>query len=45
MERDFTGYNEVYGEYFSAIGATRTTLAITALPTPIAVEMKVIALA
>ena len=45
MERDFAGYNEVYGEYFSAIGATRTTLAITALPTPIAVEMKVIALA
>lgn len=44
MERDFSGYNEVYSEYFTAIGATRTTLAITALPTPIAVEMKVIAL-
>ncbi len=43
MERDFTGYNEVYGEYFSEIMAARTTVAITALPTPIAVEMKVIA--
>ena len=43
MDRDFIGFNEVYGEYFSEIGATRTTIAITALPTPIAVEMKVVA--
>lgn len=43
MDRDFKGYNEVYAEYFTSIQATRTTLAITALPTPIAVEMKVIA--
>ncbi len=43
MDRDFSGYNEVYGEYFSDILATRTTLSVTALPTPIAVEMKVIA--
>ena len=45
MERDFTTFNEVYGEYFATIGPTRTTVAITALPTPIAVELKVIALA
>ena len=45
MDRDFKGYNSVYAEYFTGIQATRTTLAITALPTPIAVEMKVIALA
>lgn len=44
MDRDFAGYNKVYAEYFTEIGATRTTLAITALPTPIAVEMKVLAL-
>ena len=44
MDRDFEGYNEIYAEYFSNIGPTRTTLAITALPTPIAVELKVIAL-
>jgi 2-aminomuconate deaminase len=43
MERDFAGYNEIYGEYFSEIMATRTTVSVTALPTPIAVEMKVIA--
>jgi 2-aminomuconate deaminase len=43
MERDFTAYNEVYAQYFAEIGPTRTTLAIRALPTPIAVELKVIA--
>ena len=43
MDRDFKGYNEVYSEYFSEVGATRTTLAVRALPTPIAVELKVIA--
>ena len=44
MDRDFAGYNEVYAEYFKDIGPTRTTLAIQALPTPIAIELKVIAL-
>lgn len=44
MDRDFKGYNKVYKEVFEPIQATRTTLAITALPTPIAVEFKVIAL-
>ena len=43
MDRDFEGYNEVYARFFTDIQATRTTLAISALPTPIAVEMKVIA--
>ncbi len=43
MDRDFAGYNEVYGEYFSEIMAARTTVAISALPTPIAVEMKIVA--
>jgi 2-aminophenol/2-amino-5-chlorophenol 1,6-dioxygenase alpha subunit len=43
MDRDFAGFNEVYREYFENIGPTRTTLAIKALPTPIAVELKVIA--
>lgn len=44
MDRDFAGYNRVYREVFEPIQATRTTLAITALPTPIAVEFKVLAL-
>jgi 2-aminomuconate deaminase len=43
MERDFKGYTEVYAEYFSEIMPSRTTCAVTALPTPIAVELKVIA--
>lgn len=43
MDRDFAAYNEVWAEHFTAVQATRTTLAIRALPTPIAVEFKVIA--
>ena len=43
MDRDFSGYNEVWAETLGKVGPTRTTLAIRALPTPIAVEMKVIA--
>ena len=43
MDRDFEGYNEVYARFFTNIQATGTTLSITALPTPIGVEMKVIA--
>lgn len=42
MKRDFAGYNEVWAETLGQYGPTRTTLAIDALPTPIAVEMKVI---
>ena len=45
MDRDFEAYNQVYAQYFTDIQATRTTLAIKALPTPIAVEFKVVALA
>jgi reactive intermediate/imine deaminase len=44
MDRDFAGYNAVYREYFEPIQAARTTVAISALPTPIAVELKVVAL-
>ena len=43
MDRDFAGYNEVYAEYFSEIQCARTTCAVRALPTSIAVELKVIA--
>ena len=43
MDRDFQGYNEVWAETLGKVGPTRTTIAIRALPTPIAVEMKVIA--
>jgi len=41
---DFAGYNEVYGEYFSYEGPTRTTVAVHQLPHPhLLVEMQVTA--
>ena len=43
MDRDFKAFNAVYKEHFEGIGATRTTVAISALPTPIAVEFKIVA--
>src|SRR5213595_3607981 len=46
MENDFPIYNKLYAEYFAGEGKpnpTRTTVEVTALPTPIAIELKVIA--
>ena len=43
MARDFTAYNRVYAEYFTTAQPCRTTLGITALPTPIAIELKCVA--
>ncbi len=49
MKDDFETYNAVYAEYFAGPSEsgkpnpTRTTIEINALPTPIAVEVKVIA--
>ena len=43
MEHDFAAYNRVYAEYFTAAQPCRTTVGITALPTPIAIELKCIA--
>ena len=43
MKADFKTYNEVYAKHFTPIQATRTTIQVGALPTPIAVEFKVIA--
>ena len=43
MDRDFSGFNEVYGKRLGAIAPTRTTIEVGALPTPIAVELKVLA--
>ncbi|MCA9291372.1 MAG: RidA family protein [Phycisphaerales bacterium] len=48
MKSDFATYNRVYAEYFAGEGKpnpTRTTIEINALPTPIAVEVKVVATA
>ncbi len=43
MERDFHAYNRVYAEYFKDNQPCRTTVGITALPTPIAIELKCMA--
>jgi 2-aminomuconate deaminase len=46
MRKDFQAYNKLYAQYFSGDGKpnpTRTTIEVGALPTPIAIELKVIA--
>jgi 2-aminomuconate deaminase len=46
MRKDFATYNRIYPEYFAGPGKpnpTRTTVEVGALPTPIAIELKVIA--
>lgn len=43
MKRDFSIYNRIWAEYFDENGPCRTTLGITALPTPIAIELKCMA--
>lgn len=43
MKDDFQAYNEAYGKFFDKIRPTRTTVEVTALPTPIAIELKCIA--
>lgn len=41
---DFTGYNEVYGEFFGADGPARTTVAVAQLPHPqLLIEIKAVA--
>lgn len=43
MKDDFPIYNKVYAEYFKDNQPCRTTIEINCLPTPIAIELKVIA--
>ncbi len=46
MKNDFPIFNRIYPEYFTGPGQpnpTRTTVEVGALPTPIAIELKVIA--
>ena len=43
MKDDFKTYNKVYAEYFKKNQPCRTTIEIKSLPTPIAIELKVIA--
>ena len=43
MKNDFATFNRIYGEYFETNRPTRTTIEVNCLPTPIAIELKVIA--
>lgn len=43
MKDDFPKYNKLWAEYFKDNLPCRTTLEINCLPTPIAIELKVIA--
>ena len=44
MKSDFATYNKIYAEYFADNRPCRTTVEINSLPTPIAIELKVIAI-
>ena len=43
MKNDFERFNKVYAEYLGTVQPTRTTVGVDSLPTPISVELKVIA--
>ena len=43
MKRDFETYNKIYKEYFVTNQPCRTTVEVGALPTPISIELKCIA--
>ena len=43
MQNDFPIFNKIYTDYFQSVQPTRTTVEIRSLPTPISIELKVIA--
>ena len=43
MKDDFKVYNKIYAEYFKENQPCRTTVEVRSLPTPIAIELKIIA--
>jgi len=44
MKTDFETYNRIYAEYFINARPCRTTVEVKSLPTPIAIELKCIAI-
>ena len=44
MHNDFDTYNRIYAEYFKDNQPCRTTVEVSSLPTPIAIELKCIAI-
>ena len=43
MKRDFKTFNKIYAEYFKENQPCRTTVEVSSLPTPIAIELKCVA--
>ena len=43
IKNDFDSYNKLYSEYFKEDQPCRTTVEVSSLPTPIAIELKCIA--
>lgn len=43
MKGDFAKFNKIYAEYFKENQPCRTTVEVNALPTPIAIELKCVA--
>ncbi len=43
IKQDFSVFNRLYAKHFATNQPTRTTVEVTALPTPIAIELKVVA--
>ena len=43
MKDDFKTYNRIYADYFNENQPCRTTVEVSSLPTPIAIELKCIA--
>lgn len=44
MKKDFAVFNKIYAEYFNENQPCRTTVEVNTLPTPIAIELKCIAI-
>jgi 2-aminomuconate deaminase len=44
MSKDFETYNRIYAQYFKDNQPCRTTVEVSSLPTPIAIELKCIAI-
>jgi len=44
MKDDFATFNKIYADYFKTNQPCRTTVEVNALPTPIAIELKCIAM-
>ncbi len=42
INRDFEAYNQIYAQYFPSNAPCRTTVGVTGLPSPIAIELKCI---